>query len=165
MDKEIVDYNTSVIYDDTNSIFVADEKGKLGTISRFNLFGRVIEWFKDLKSGWERSKRTDKAITDTLEKILENLKSRSPNSFYIQDNDRLISPFHPISLFYKRLPVHLYKYNHPVDQFSDKIINSSLSSKPRISQIAQQMKEIALPIIESLNDNQKKDLFDKPWNI
>lgn len=161
----VINFNASIIYDNPSSIFIADKQGKLETISRFNLFGRIIEWFKDLKSGGERSTRTDKAITDTLDKILASLKSGSPNSFYIQDNDRLSSPFTPISLFYKHLPVHLYKYNHPVDQFSDKIINSPLGKKTGISQIAQQMKEIALPIITSLNENQKETLFNTPWNV
>ena len=162
MDRETANYNASVIYDSPNSIFVADENGKLDTISRFNLLGRIIEWVKDLRSDGERSKGADKAVTETLEKIHENVKA---GSFYIQDNNRLSSPIWLISFFHGPLPVHIYQFNHPLDEFSDKVINSSLGSKPEIGQIAQQIKEIALPLINALSEDEKNDLFKTPQNV
>ncbi len=163
MRKEIADYNASMIYDCPNSVFIADAEGQLNTISKFNLLGRLIEWFRDLVSGWERSQHTDKAIIDTLNSILEYLKTGASDSFYIQDNDRLLFPSLDIPVFYNQ--IHLYQYNHPVDKFSDRIMNSSLGNKPGISQIAEQMKEIALPIIQSLSAKQKEDLFNAPFNV
>lgn len=146
MNENIINHNASVIYNNPNSILVADKHGKLESISKFNLFGRVIEWIKDKKSGGERSRRTAEAINNTLGKIRDNLASEGAESFYFPDVKS--SKF--------------YKFNRPVDKLSDKILKSPLGSKKDISEVANEIKQLAAPMMQKLTEAQRHDLFNNP---
>lgn len=159
MNNDIINYNLSTIYDNPDSTFTVDKEGKLDTISKFNFLGRFIEWIRDLASGGKRSQHTNEVIIDTLENVVKNLNEGQPNSFYFPDNDRLT-----FTLLGKS-SVHCYKWNHPLNLFADQVINSSLKKKPDILRLTQQIKDIALPIIQFLNQSERDKLFQYPFNV
>ncbi len=171
MKDNIVNYNLSIIYEHPNSIFVANEEGKLDTISSFNVVGRLIEWIKDVRSGKERSTHTHKVLIHTLEKVVENVEQKG--YFCFSDPDRLQPTFSLTGLCYallrgcryERLPVYKFRYYHPIDALADKILGSSLNKKSDIRQLAKQIKESSIPLLQALSESRRQELFEKPFNV
>lgn len=73
MDKTTVRENAKKIYSSgklDNIIFTVDNRGKLGTISKFNLLGRFIHWFRGKVSSESNREKTCRAFDATIKGMI-----------------------------------------------------------------------------------------------
>lgn len=153
IDKKIANHNIVEFFENPHDIFVADANNNLRSISKFNLVGRFIEWFKDLYSKGKRSAHTDQVFRATLEMIQINIDQDPKNNFYFASYTPGLPHFLRYGVDY---------FNRPMSALADKIMTSSLDRKPGIHEIAMKIKIKTLDILKGLSEQEKDELFKYP---